>query len=199
MLERIPRDPEEKQLRRQIRLSAKQAGFQVAELKILKTAPIAAGVPLYWWGTPRFITYRASCAANSPYRCCSSRFKFRGLENWLKQLLATMKRMLRVDEIKAESGGFRILARAFYFGPEVYPAHKPEMKTFLRYLRDRGLEGDLKTLREMATDAKWDEAKTAWEALGEKLESGATRTLTLYSRANLLESRWAFLRPLQSN
>ena len=191
VLERIPEKPEASQLKRQIRLSAKEAGFRAGEIKVIEEGPIAQGVPSLLVGNTKVHYLPGQLRGVLKVSFLLKPIKIQALEVWLKQLPALMKRMLRVESVAAEPSGFRVQARAFFFGTEVFPTHKPEMKTFLRYLRDQGLQGDLKTLRDQASEELWEKTKTTLATLIE-LEPAATRTLTLYSRANLLESRWAF-------
>ena len=113
------------------------------------------------------------------------------LENWIKRLAAGIDRMVFLEKIRTTEGRFVLEGKAFWFLPPAYPAHFPELKSFLAYLRDEGLAGTMKEMKDEMGEEVWDAYREKVAAL-KKHEDAASQTLTEYARANHLEARWKF-------
>ena len=191
VLKRIPLKPERKKLARSLKKYSREMGFDVNNLKVEERESSVSGIPSTLVGNTKIHYLSAQIRGVIQMEFELSPIDIDQLERWVKRLPAGVARMIEVESVRTREKRFLLKCKAFWFLPEVYPTHLPEILSLLGYLRSEGLTEPLAELREMASPERWKSIRTNVAGLKE-LEDSASKTLTMYARANHMEARWKF-------
>ena len=188
---RIPLKPEKKSLLRSIKKYSREVGFDVQNVQMKVEDASVTGIPSSLVGKTKIHYLRGQIRGVIQMEMELTPISIDALERWIKRLPAGVDRMVEVESIRTKDKRFILKAKAFWFLPEAYPTHFPEVLSWLGYLRGEGLSESLSEIRKMADPDRWK--STREKVLGLKQsESAASRTLTMYARANHMEARWKF-------
>jgi len=191
VFKRIPMKPERNRLTRALKKYSREMGFELKNMKAEQSNGAVSGIPSTLVGNTKIHYLRAQVRGVIQMEFELSPINIDGLERWVKRLPAGVDRMIEVESVRTREKRFVVKSKAFWFLPEAYPTHFPEILSLLGYLRSEGLTEPLADIRQMASPQKWKSIRTKVAEL-KQFESAASKTLTTYARANQMEARWKF-------
>ncbi len=188
---RIPFEPQPKDLEKQLTEFSLRHELTLGDYKAEVQEVAARSVPTVIVGNTKIRYLDSQIRGVVQVEFSLSPIRIDQLEAWLKRMPADMERMVELDQVRTAKGKFLVSARAYWFLPDAFPAHRPQIDSLLGYLRQAGIEGSVRDVEKAAEPKLWKDIL----GLRKQLDDGRARaeeTLTEYARANNYEARWKF-------